>query len=45
MLREVDTRTYKTRTLKRLDVPDSVPSEPKNSPYYWAAFVLSGDWR
>ena len=28
-----------------LDFEESQESAPRTSPYYWAAFVLSGDWR
>jgi CHAT domain-containing protein/tetratricopeptide (TPR) repeat protein len=34
-----------TRGLKRLDDDPLTPSDQHLSPYYWAAFVLSGDWR
>jgi CHAT domain-containing protein len=28
-----------------LDVGDAVSARQDDSPYFWAAFVLSGDWR
>ena len=28
-----------------LDEPSPAPSSKRAPPYYWAAFVLSGDWR
>jgi CHAT domain-containing protein len=34
-----------TRGLKPLDDTSHAPADPHLSPYYWAAFVLSGDWR
>lgn len=46
MLREYDTRQQKlvSRGLKAVATAPS--EEPASlSPYYWAAFVLSGDWR
>ena len=34
-----------TRGLKPLEDDPLTPSHQHLSPYYWAAFVLSGDWR
>jgi len=48
MLRGYDPRKQTlTRGLVRLDKPeaDSEPSTGECPPYFWAAFLLSGDWR
>ena len=52
MLREYDPKEGKSRgpgrittTTAKLDPNLPAPSKPGTSPFYWAAFVLSGDWR
>ena len=37
-------REGRNRGIQREDLPDE-PKAGKLSPRYWAAFVLSGDWR
>ncbi len=36
----------KERKFRGLDLPESsVPATHRDSPFYWSAFVLSGDWQ
>ena len=43
ILRHYDPVRGKLRGLDLLDEPANAPQH--GSPFYWAAFVLSGDWR
>jgi CHAT domain-containing protein len=44
MIHRHDPRTRKL-TARGLDLPDAPRDAQRSAPYYWAAFVLSGDWR
>jgi CHAT domain-containing protein len=45
MLREYDPSQRKLIS-RGLDIPEAeTVSHKRGSPYYWAAFVMSGDWR
>jgi CHAT domain-containing protein len=45
MLREYDPKQRKL-VARGLDISaDQTAGPPRGSPFYWAAFVLSGDWR
>lgn len=43
MLKEVPRQTSLTRGLEVQE--EAIPKDGRLPPYYWAAFVLSGDWR
>ena len=47
LLREGTRRGIDTRGLKYVGSPDDQPLKRGDPlpPYYWAAFILSGDWR
>lgn len=39
------TNTLKPRGLKLVNEPDSQPADGRLPPYFWAPFILSGDWK